>query len=87
MRLRPDSGIVPAAADDAGLVGARLVALQAALDHGSVAALQAECTLALPALRASLRTLLQYHLGSPTLRTRQLMADVRKLLAPGAPSR
>ena len=85
--LRPDTGIVPAAVDDAGLAGARLVALQAALEHGSVAALQAECMLALPALRSSLRTLLQYHLGSPLLRTRQVMADVRKLLAPGASSR
>jgi DNA repair protein RecO (recombination protein O) len=85
--LRPDTGIVPAAADDAGLVGSRLVALQAALEHGSVAALQAECMLALPALRSSLRTLLQYHLGSPLLRTRQVMADVRKLLAPGASTR
>jgi DNA repair protein RecO (recombination protein O) len=85
--LRPDAGIVPAAGDEPALDGARLVALQAALEHGSVAALQAECALALPALRAALRTLLQYHLGSPLLRTRQVMADVRKLLAPGASSR
>ena len=38
------------------------------------------CMLALPALRSSLRALLHYHLGSPLLRTRQVMADVRKLL-------
>ena len=80
--LRPEAGIVPAAADDPGLAGATLVTLQAALQHGSVAALQAACATALPALRASLRTLLQYHLGTPMLRTRQVMADLRKLLAP-----
>lgn len=85
--LRPDAGIVPAVGDEPALSGARWVALQAALEHGSLAALQAECTPALPALRAALRTLLQYHLGSPQLRTRQVMADVRKLLAPGASSR
>ncbi len=85
--LRPEAGVVPAAAGDAGLSGARLVALQAALQHGSVAALQAECAMALPALRAALRTLLQYHLGSPMFRTRQVMADLRKLQTPGAPSR
>jgi DNA repair protein RecO (recombination protein O) len=78
--LRPEAGIVPAAADEPGLGGEHLVALQAALEHGSLAALQAECATALPALRASLRTLLQYHLGSPMLRTRQVMADVRRLL-------
>jgi DNA repair protein RecO (recombination protein O) len=85
--LRPDAGIVPAAGDEPALGGSRLVALQAALEHGSLTALQAECAMALPALRSSLRTQLQYHLGSPTLRTRQVMADVRKLLAPGASSR
>jgi len=85
--LRPEAGIVPAAADEPSLGGAHLVALQAALEHGSVDALQAECAKALPALRASLRTLLQYHLGSPLLRTRQVMADVRKLLDSRAPHR
>jgi DNA repair protein RecO (recombination protein O) len=85
--LRPEAGIAPAVGDEPGLDGNRLVALQAALEHGSVGALQAECATALPALRASLRTLLQYHLGSPLLRTRQVMADVRKLLDTKAPHR
>lgn len=85
--LRPEAGVVPAAAGDAPLDGATLVALQAALQHGSVAALQAECVPALPALRAQLRALLQYHLGSPALRTRQVMADLRKILAAPASSR
>jgi DNA repair protein RecO (recombination protein O) len=78
--LRPEAGIVPALAGEPTLSGARLVALQAALDHGSVDALRAECAMSLPALRGGLRTLLQYHLGSPMLRTRQVMADMRRLL-------
>jgi DNA repair protein RecO (recombination protein O) len=35
---------------------------------------------ALAALKLQLRGLLHYHLGSPQLRTRQLMLDVRRLL-------
>ena len=85
--LRPEAGIVPATADEPGLSGARLVALQAALQHGSLAALQAECATALPQLRGSLRTLLQYHLGSTPLRTRQVMADVRRLHVPRTSAR
>jgi DNA repair protein RecO (recombination protein O) len=85
--LHPDTGIAPAAADEPALPGLRWVALQAALDHGSVDALRAECAMSLPALRAGLRTLLQYHVGSPMLRTRQVMADVRKLLDSKAPVR
>jgi DNA repair protein RecO (recombination protein O) len=85
--LRAESGVAPAAADEPVLTGARWVALQAALDHGSVDALRAECAVSLPALRGALRTLLQYHLGSPLLRTRQVMADVRKLLDTRAPQR
>jgi DNA repair protein RecO (recombination protein O) len=78
--LRPEAGVI-AVQDTAGsLSGAQLVALQAALAHGSVEALRAACAGALPALRGSLRALLHYHLGSHPLRTRQVMADVRKLL-------
>jgi DNA repair protein RecO (recombination protein O) len=80
--LRPETGVAEAAADAAALPGARLVALQAALAHGSLSALCEACAPVLPALRGALRTLLQYHLGSPHLRTRQVMADVRKLLDP-----
>jgi DNA repair protein RecO (recombination protein O) len=85
--LHPEAGIAAAAAGEPALPGARWVALQAALQHGSVDALRAECMLSLPALRAGLRALLQYHLGSPQLRTRQVMADVRKLLDSKAPNR
>jgi DNA repair protein RecO (recombination protein O) len=78
--LRPEAGVAEAAADASALPGVRLVALQAALAHGSLGALCEAIVPVLPALRGALRTLLQYHLGSPQLRTRQVMADVRKLL-------
>jgi DNA repair protein RecO (recombination protein O) len=85
--LQPESGVVPSGHGEPSLAGAQLVALQAALEHGSVEALCAACAPALPALRAGLRTLLQYHVGSPQLRTRQVMADVRRLLDTRAPIR
>jgi DNA repair protein RecO (recombination protein O) len=78
--LLPESGVVLAAESSAGFSGERLVALQAALQHGSKQALRAACTAVLPTLRAALRVLLHYHLGSPLLRTRQVMSDVQKLL-------
>lgn len=80
-QLQPEAGIAAAAAGDSALTGAQWVALQAALAHGSVEALCAACASSLPALRGSLRALLQYHLGSQ-LRTRQVMADLRRLLDP-----
>jgi len=77
--LRPEAGVVEARGDEAVLSGAQLVGLQAALQHGSTAALQQACAGALPALRTQLRTLLHYHLGSSALRTRQVMLDVQEL--------
>ena len=56
-----------------------LIGLQAALEHGSLAALQHACAQALPELKTVLRALLHYHLGSSVLRTRQLMLDVHAL--------
>jgi DNA repair protein RecO (recombination protein O) len=53
--------------------------LQAALQHGSLLALQQACAANLSELRLALRGLLHYHLGSPHLRTRQLMLDVQAL--------
>ncbi|MFZ5542121.1 MAG: DNA repair protein RecO [Pseudomonadota bacterium] len=79
--LRPESGIVPLQdPQEPGCSGAALVALQAALQHGSLPALQARCLPVLPALRTQLRALLHYHLGSPQMRTRQVMLDVQRLL-------
>jgi DNA repair protein RecO (recombination protein O) len=77
--IRPEAGVTTARADEAGLSGATLVGLQAALEHGSVPALQHACARELPALRTQLRGLLHYHLGSSTLRTRQVMLDVQDL--------
>jgi len=77
--LRPESGVIEARDDESGLSGTTLVGLQAALEHGSLGALQQACTGALPALKAQLRALLHYHLGSATLRTRQVMLDVQNL--------
>lgn len=77
--LRPESGVIEARGDESGLSGATLVGVQAALEHGSLEALQQACAGALPALKAQLRALLHYHLGSATLRTRQVMLDVQNL--------
>ncbi|HEY4083270.1 MAG TPA: DNA repair protein RecO [Burkholderiaceae bacterium] len=80
--LSPEAGVINAPGDDAAqLDGAMLVQLQAALLHGSGAALRQACAPALQALRAVLRGLLLYHLGGQPLRTRQLMLDVQTLLA------
>ena len=78
--LHPEAGVVPQPGEEPALGGAALLAIQAALEHGSLAALQAACRPVLPGLRAPLRSLLQYHLGAVPLRTRQAMVDVQKLL-------
>jgi DNA repair protein RecO (recombination protein O) len=79
--LRPEAGLTtaPGRDGDAELTGAALVALQAALEHGSLAALQQACAAALPALKGQLRALLHYHVGTPVLRTRQVMMDLQNL--------
>ena len=84
--LHAESGIVPAPPGQSALCGAQWVALQAALQHGSLAALQAECRGMLPLLRPGLRALLQYHLGPYTLRTRQMLAELRNFAATTAAS-
>ncbi len=79
--ISPEAGVINApGGDTAQLDGAVLVQLQAALIHGSGAALRQACTPALQALRAVLRSLLLYHLGGQPLRTRQLMLDVQRLI-------
>lgn len=77
--LQPEAGVVPARAGDAGVDGAALVMLQAALEHGSLPALALACRAALPALKTQLRALLHYHLGSSELRTRRVMLGVQDL--------
>lgn len=81
--LAPESGVVVPthdAAPQAGLTGQAFIQLQAALLHGSQAALQQACELAGPALKPLSRALLHYHLGHRPLRTRQVLLDVQKLL-------
>jgi DNA repair protein RecO (recombination protein O) len=77
--LLAEAGVGAPRAGDAALPGHVLIGLQAALEHGSLLALQQACTQALPELKTVLRGLLHYHLGSPILRTRQLMLDVQAL--------
>lgn len=76
--VQPEAGVV--AASNGTFSGEQLVALQAALEHGSLPALQQACMAPLVALRTALRALLHYHLGTPQLRTRQFMLDVQKLV-------
>lgn len=78
--LSPHSGVIVPGADAYTLSGATLIHLQAALDHGSHAALMQACGTALPALRIVLRGLLYHHLGHAPLRTRQVMLDLQKLM-------
>jgi DNA repair protein RecO (recombination protein O) len=80
--LLPEAGVAAALAGEMGLTGDRLIGLQAALEHGSLAALQQACAPALTALKMQLRGLLQYHLGSAPLRTRQVMMDLQGLQRP-----
>lgn len=82
--LVPEGGLRQAAVGErAALTGAQWQALEQALDKGHspqayTATLRAAAPVAL-ALKSQLRTLLQYHCGSPLLRTRQLMMDLQNL--------
>ncbi len=77
-RLNADSGVCTSARlADVELPGSSLIDVQAALQHGSLPALQQACLKSLPAWRAALRGMLQYHLGNSSLRTRQLMIELQ----------
>lgn len=78
--LHPEAGVV-ASADgrDAVLEGRTLLALDAALAATDLPALQHACRAPAAALRSVLRALLHYHLGSPVLRTRDLVRDLQRL--------
>ena len=79
--LVPEGGLRAASpADRAGLLGSQWQALQRALDDAaSYTATLRACAPVAAELKPQLRTLLQYHCGSPTLRTRQLMIDLQAL--------
>jgi len=75
--LRPEAGLI--AVDDGGIAATGWRALQSVLERGNadVAALQAAVAPWLAPLKAQLRQVLHYHLGTPMLRTRQLMIDLQ----------
>ena len=86
--LNGEAGVVESAGDDSGLTGAQMSVLESALAStlatGSGASLRQAVVPALLPLRAQLRGLLHYHLGSPVLRTRDVMQGVRKLIDSGS---
>jgi DNA repair protein RecO (recombination protein O) len=79
--LRPEGGLVEW--DDpqerGSLTGAQWESLQAALDDPSPFEATLQCAGVLGELKPQLRTLLHYHCGVSTLRTRQLMMDLQAL--------
>lgn len=77
--LVAESGVV---ADAEGATGATWVALQAALQHGSPAALRHACAGGNAALlRTPLRNLVHYHLSTAQLRTRRVGLQLQRLAA------
>jgi DNA repair protein RecO (recombination protein O) len=77
--LLAEAGVTQPRVAEGSLSGDVLIGLQAALQHGSIPALQHACSRGLPELRGVLRGLLHYHLGTPQLRTRQVMLDLQSL--------
>ncbi|HEY4068125.1 MAG TPA: recombination protein O N-terminal domain-containing protein [Burkholderiaceae bacterium] len=77
--LAPDAGVAIGTDTGGDFGGDTLIGLQAALLHGSLAALQQACTRALPELKVALRGMIQHQLGASVLRTRQVMLDVQNL--------
>ena len=92
--LQPEGGLVAAGRaghaatgrDEPSLGAAQCQALERALAQADMAALRLACRGSQPALRQQLRGLLAHQIGSPMLRTRQVMLDVRRLLDPVAAS-
>jgi DNA repair protein RecO (recombination protein O) len=83
-QLHGDRGVVEAdpGLPAARLPGADLLEIDAALRDNNLGALHVACATRLDRLKPVLRALVHYHLGSPALRTRDVMRDARKLLAP-----
>lgn len=80
--LVPEGGLRAASpADRSVLLGRQWRALQTGLDDeaGRYTATLRACAPVASELKPQLRALLQYHCGSPTLRTRQLMIDLQSL--------
>ncbi len=77
----PEGGVILAQGDESpAWLGDTLLALQCAFESGDLQALVRVCTQRPAGLKPVLRHLLHYHLGSPTLRTREVMRDVQRVL-------
>ncbi|MDB6001055.1 MAG: repair protein RecO [Rhizobacter sp.] len=74
--VRAEAGVSVPGPGEPAVNGGALIRVEAALQHGSLAALQQACAASLPELRSTARSLLHYHLGSSVLRTRQVMLEV-----------
>ncbi len=88
-QLLAEGGLVQASAASGSTADSRLsaelcLALERGLAQDDGAALRLACRAAPAALRLQLRALLAYHLGAPTLRSRELMLEVRGLIEPVA---
>ena len=81
-QLHGERGVVEAdaAMPAARVPGADLVAIHRALRENALGPLHAACAPRLDRLRPVVRALVHYHLGSPALRTREVMRDARLLL-------
>jgi DNA repair protein RecO (recombination protein O) len=82
--LIPEGGLRAAHAEDrSSLTGAQWLSLQAALDSEAplspFSQLLQACSSCLQPLKTQLRTLLHYHCGVTTLKTRQMMMDIQNL--------
>ena len=80
--LVPEAGLVASREQDgrASLSGSQWQALQRALDdHAPFSATVRQAAPVIAELKPQLRTLLHYHCGVSTLRTRQLMIDLQAL--------
>lgn len=75
--LRPEAGLV--ATGEGAIAGRDWLRLQAALDAGDRAALEAACAGLDAAIKPMLRALLHYHLGTSTLRTREVLRSLQRL--------
>ena len=78
--LVAEGGLVHAAPNDRALTGLQWLELQVALSGAdSFQTTEQACAACLSELKPQLRTLLNYHCGTPRLRTRQLMMDLQNL--------
>jgi DNA repair protein RecO (recombination protein O) len=79
--LRSEAGVAPAPqlSDAETLTGHSLINLQAAVQHGSLPALQQACRTSLLPLKTGLRAVIQQQLGHSVLHTRQVLLSLQNL--------